>query len=550
VVPWLLLNTITRARWSRFAHQNKNLRATQEGLLLDMVTRSAETAFGRSHGFSQIRSRSDFQARVPIGTWDDFSPYIDRVVAGEAGVLTNDPPPPMYNRTSGTTGKAKLIPVTPATIRGNLLSQKLWAFKAIGSHPGFLSGKAIPMVNKAIEGYTEDTKIPYGSVSGAMFRDAHPVARSRYAYPYDVVEIPDYRARRYALMRLAITKDVTFIPGSNPNSIIKLFEIVDEAKEHLVKDVFDGTLSAEFDIPDQQRAALAPLLKADQTRARALETMAASGSLRPRDYWPNLKLIGCWKGGTVGQFAAQLHHWCAPGLTLRDTGYMSSEAHVTIPVSDEGSEGLLTIHTNVFEFVPEAEWGQPGARALFADEIEVGQAYYIVFTTPAGLYRYAINDVIEVVGMFGGAPLIRFLRKGRDVINIHGEKVSANQVIAAMAQAAAETGCIINHFVIVPDIAGSCYSLNVEFEGPSPGEAMLPVAFDRHLSAQNYLFKGARGVGTLAPTRVRVMRDGWFNAVTAASMAAGMRDTQFKPAVLADTVPSPEYFDRDIGAVH
>ena len=514
-----------------------------------MLARAADTAYGRAHGFAAIRNRADFQNAIPIGTWDDFSPYIDRVVEGEAGVLTNDPPPTMYNRTSGTTGKAKLIPVSPYTVRGNLLTQKLWAFKAIERHPGFLNGKAIPMVNKAVEGVTEQTKTPYGSVSGAMFRDAHPIAKGRYAYPYDVVEIPDYRARRYALMRLAVPKNVTFIPGSNPNSILKLFEVAEDAKADLVKDVFDGTLSPEFDIPAAQRAALAPQLQANPTRARALEKIADGGPFRPRGFWPQLKLIGCWKGGTVGQFAAQLHDWCAPGLTLRDTGYMSSEAHITIPVTDDGSEGLLTIHTNVFEFVPEAEWGQPGARALFADEVEVGQAYYILLTTPSGLYRYAINDVVEVVGRFDGAPLIRFLRKGRDVINIHGEKVSANQVIEAMAAAAAETGCKIRHFTVVPDAPGSRYALHVEFEGAAPGEAELPAAFDHHLGKLNYLFKGARFSNTLTPSLLRVMRAGWFDAVTNASMAAGMRDTQFKPLVLADTPPCPEFFDRDVGAV-
>ena len=109
----------------------------------------------------------------------------------------------------------------------------------------------------------------------------------------------------------------------------------------------------------------------------------------------------------------------------------------------------------MFEFVPEDEWGQPGARALFADEIEVGGTYQILLTTPAGLYRYAINDVIEVVDMHGGAPLIRFLRKGRDVVNIHGEKVSANQVIAAMAAAATAIGAKVSHFMFVPDAARS-----------------------------------------------------------------------------------------------
>lgn len=545
MLPWLLLNTITRARWMKFAGMNRALRASQEGLLLQMVSAAADTAFGRAHGFASIRTRADFQARVPIGTWDDFEPYIDRVVAGEHGVLTNEPPPAMYNRTSGTTSKPKLIPVAARTIQGNQLTQKIWAYQAIRRHPHFLDGKAIPMVNKAVEGHTEATGTPYGSVSGLMFRDAHPIGKKRYAYPYDVVEVADYRARRYALMRLAVPENVTFIPGSNPNSIVKLFEVAEEMKAELVRDVHDGTMSDTVDIPAPIRAALAPRLAPNPARARALERLASAGTLRPAGYWPGLKLIGCWKGGTVGQFTRQLHDWCAPGLVLRDTGYMSSEAHVSIPIADDGSEGLLTIHINVFEFVPEDEWGQPGARALFADEIEVGGTYQILLTTPSGLYRYAINDVIEVVGMHGGAPLIRFLRKGRDVINIHGEKISANQVIESMSAAAAEMGSAIRHYMFVPNLEGSYYTLHVEGEGAVP--PTLAAAFDRHLGGLNHLFRGALATATLGPTRLAPMRAGWFDAITDAQLAAGMRDTQFKPQVLGAEVVCGEHAMPEAG---
>ena len=549
MLPRVLLNTITRIRWMKFAGLNRNLRASQEALLLRMVAGAADTAFGRAHGFATIRTRADFQNQVPIGTWDDFEPYIDRIVAGETGVLTNDGPPMMFNKTSGTTSKPKLIPVGESTTYGNGVTQKLWAYQAIQKHPHFLDGKAIPLVNKAVEGHT-DLKIPYGSVSGMMFKNAHAVARKRYAYPYDVVEIGDYLARRYTLMRLAVPENVTFIPGSNPSSLVKMFEAADDMKDTLLKDIHDGTLTAEIDVAPEIRGALAPRLKPAPERSRALEKLAGAGHLRPRDYWPNLKLIGCWKGGTVGQFTSQLHDWCAEGLVLRDTGYMASEAHVSIPITDRGSEGLLTIHTNVFEFVPEAEWGQPGARALFADELEVGGTYQILLTTPSGLYRYAINDVIEVVDMHGGAPLIQFLRKGRDVVNIHGEKVSANQVIAAMALAATAIGAKISHFMFVPDAVKSRYCLHVEFEGEAPNMAQLSRAFDKELGTLNYLYKGAQGTGLLKPCAVHVMKTGWFNAIAQAQVAAGMRDTQFKPTVVGPIVLHGDHLEQELDPVH
>ena len=153
-----------------------------------------------------------------------------------------------------------------------------------------------------------------------------------------MVEIADYRARRYALMRLAVPERVTFIPGSNPNSIIKLFEIADEMKAELVRDIHDGTLTDDGRHLAGDPRAPGPEAEADPDRARALEKQRR-GRAAAADYWPDLKLIGCWKGGTVGQFTSQLHDWCAEGLVLRDTGYMSSEAHVSIPITDAAARG-------------------------------------------------------------------------------------------------------------------------------------------------------------------------------------------------------------------
>ena len=38
-------------------------------------------------------------------------------------------------------------------------------------------------------------------------------------------------------------------------------------------------------------------------------------------------------------------------MPVRDWGYLSSEARSSIPLSDEGAGGVLTVGTNVYEFV-------------------------------------------------------------------------------------------------------------------------------------------------------------------------------------------------------
>ena len=53
---------------------------------------------------------------------------------------------------------------------------------------------------------------------------------------------------------------------------------------------------------------------------------------------------------------------------------------------------------NVTEIVaiPVDEIDDPDPTCLLAHEVEEGQQYYIICTTLGGLYRYDINDIVEV----------------------------------------------------------------------------------------------------------------------------------------------------------
>ncbi len=108
------------------------------------------------------------------------------------------------------------------------------------------------------------------------------------------------------------------------------------------QDIRDGTLSPSSEIePEIRRRSRDVPASADQ-RARDLERVREQrdGVLLPGDYWPNLALIGCWKGGTVGHYMEKFPAWFDPDgrrpLPVRDWGYLSSEARGSIPLSDDG----------------------------------------------------------------------------------------------------------------------------------------------------------------------------------------------------------------------
>src|SRR5262249_37170957 len=128
-------------------------------------------------------------------------------------------------------------------------------------------------------------------------------------------------------------------------------------------------------------------------RARQLdEIIACTGALLPKDYWPELTLLGNWTGGTV---RAYLRHFPALFGTIphRDIGLIASEGRMTIPLESSCSAGVLDPTTNYYEFIPAEEADSRMPTVLEAHELEQGKDYFILLTTPSGFYRYNIFDL-------------------------------------------------------------------------------------------------------------------------------------------------------------
>ena len=89
---------------------------SQKKLLLRLVKRSSQTAFGKAHDFSSIRTSRDFLERVSPKSYDDFRPSIEAIIAGEDDVLFPGKPE-CFGMTSGTDGMPKLIPLNRAILR-------------------------------------------------------------------------------------------------------------------------------------------------------------------------------------------------------------------------------------------------------------------------------------------------------------------------------------------------------------------------------------------------------------------------------------------------
>jgi GH3 auxin-responsive promoter len=528
---------LTRRQWTGWHDLTAKPQEIQDHLLFDLIKRNRATRFGRDHHFEAIRSLSDYRAQVSVGDYERLRPYIEHAQNGEAHALTAEPVL-MFTLTSGSTGQPKLIPITQTTRRNHRQLTRLWYYRAFVDHPDLFSGKLLGVVSPVIDGRTAGG-IPFGAASGLIYQSSPSWIQNAYATPYEIAEVKDFEAKYYLIMRLALEHDITFFGTPNPSTILKLVETVNRNKQEMIQDICDGTIAAWCNLQPKMRAALESRLRKNPARARRLESLIKNdGTLRPREYWPRLQLIGCWKGGTVGVRLKEFARWFGKTTPVRDLGYMASEAQMTLPISDSGSAGILAIDENFYEFIPESEIDSPAPTILTCAELEAGASYYLVLTTAAGLYRYDINDVVRVAGFYNQTPLIEFVRKGRDVINITGEKLHVNQVIQAMAQAQNAAGMAVQHFRACADAEESLYSFFVELDGAMPAQERLMQLLqelDASLRALNVEYAQKRESRRLAAPVLCVMKSGWFQRKANAALEPGTRDVQLKAQLLSAT---------------
>ncbi len=108
------LNTLPLAGFwrpaRRFDAALHNPEAAQSDLLLRLLRQNQSCAYGKQHGFATIRSVREYQERAPIVSYDDISGWVDRMKAGEGGVLTSEPLL-MFEKSSGSVSAASTSPI-------------------------------------------------------------------------------------------------------------------------------------------------------------------------------------------------------------------------------------------------------------------------------------------------------------------------------------------------------------------------------------------------------------------------------------------------------
>ncbi len=518
-----------RSAYRHFLQSTAQLKQQQEAALRRALATVSTSDFGRRYGLERVRGIEDFRRAVPLHSYDDVWPTIERVWDGDTQALFSPGRRVlMFATSSGTTARPKLIPVTAEFVQDYRRGWNVFGVKMLIDHRGSAL-RAILQCTGRHDVSRSPTGIPAGAITGLLASTQKRIVRRFYVGRPEIAQITDARARYYTLMRFGVVRDVSFAVTANPATLIQMARVASEESDRLIRDVHDGTLSRDLVADSALHGLLAPGLRADPQRARELERVRKNaGVLRPADYW-RLSFLACWTGGSMGLYLPRLRQWYG-AIPVRDIGLLASEGRVTIPLEDESAAGVLALSSALFEFIPVAEVKAEQPQTMLAHELEDGQEYAVVLTNPAGLVRYRLDDVVRVQGRVGQTPCAEFLYRAGRVCSLAGEKLTENQCVEAVRAACRHAGLIDVDFLVAP-----CwddppyYRVNVDRTVPS---AFLP-ALDTALCKINEEYDSRRKSLRLGPLQLRILPAGAIAALDRQSCCArGGAVEQFKRTCL------------------
>lgn len=535
------LNPLDRIRMIKEVIPKEAVRV-QKLVLNSILERADSSLYAKEHSFDKICDIYSYQESQPITSWDDYTQYVDMMIDGKSDVLFNGATESFIN-TSGTTAAPKNIPESKLgkSSKGFISKAK---FEMLASLiPSFIkSGSILPII--VLSNSTTESGITCSTASALAIGQLSSELIQRIVFPIEIIQIQDVELFSYLNMLYAIAcEDMSLIVGNNACRMVKLVEIADLAKDMIIADITNGDISypcSEKDrlIVDSLRSKLTPNIK----RGAELQAIVDAGKpFTPASYWSRLKVVSFWTSASVGYSIPDLMPLLSSDVKVVDAGYGASELKINIPFEFGAKDGMLSIATAFYEFLP---YNSESQEPLLSHELAEGGEYELVVTTYAGLYRYNMHDIVRCNGFVGGVPKIEFLHKSGEVGNILGEKLQGSSLTQAISYLTNKIDLSIRQFQISADYQNRNYILYVEC---SKGEdkARFVEEINDVLCENAWAYKNYVSSGLLKSIKVQFMKQGWQDELYRAKKErCNINESQIKLPIFINKKPLDEWYEQ------
>ena len=470
---WAFIQSAAIPYLDRFLATLSNPVGIQKQLLQTLLFANQETVFGRNYRFASIGSYEEFCDRVPLQTYEDLSPYIQRIVAGEQGVLTAEPTI-VFEMTGGSTQGPKLIPYT-ATGLDAFRQAILPSLADLLQHrPKIKLGRTYWAISPVTRPPTQTSSgIPIGLPNDAAYFGeelAACIAELLAVSPAAVSHLEMQEWRYLTALLLLTAEDLGLISVWSPTFLLQTIEVMQQERDRIFRAIAEGW----GNIP------------ANPTRARVLETAFSHSVPDTERIWPQLDTISCWTDATAKAFIPQLQT-LFPKAFIQGKGLLATEGAVTLPLMDYTTP-VLAIQSGVYEFIDDED------RACLCDRLVEDRVYRLAIATHSGLYRYDTGDRVRVRGWKAQTPLLEFVGRAGLVSDLCGEKISEDFVLHQFDRCDKRPGFAM----LAPSLQGTPhYVLFLDAEVENEAAA---IAFCQRLEralARNPQYEYARQLGQL-----------------------------------------------------
>jgi hypothetical protein len=435
---------------------------TQQKVFEELISKAAETKFGKDHDFISINSYEDFVKRVPIRDYEDLKPYVEQAVAGKEDVLW--PGKPIYfAKTSGTTSGSKYIPITKDSMPFHIEAARnaILLYIHETGNSKFVDGKMIFLQGSPIL----ETKngIQFGRLSGIVAHYVPKYLQKNRMPSYKTNCIEDWETKVDAIVEETLLENMTVISGI-PSWVQMYFEKLQQKTGKKIGDIFKNF---------------------------------------------NLFIFG---GVNYEPYRAKFENLIGRQVDSIEL-YPASEGFFAYQDEQHEKGMLLQLNSGIFyEFVKADEFFNENPKRLTIKDVEVGTNYVMIISTNAGLWAYNIGDTVE----FTSLKPYRVIVSGRikHFISAFGEHVIGKEVEQAMMDATSQTDVRVSEFTVAPQInpqQGLPYhEWFVEFENEPTDVLEFSKKIDESLQKQNtYYFDLIQGK-VLQPLKITMVKKDGF----------------------------------------
>lgn len=449
--------------YNKIQKDSRQALVTQDAILQNLIKNGRRTVFGRGHKFDYINTYEEFKQAVPIRTYEDFRPYLNKIKQGKQNILWKGQP--LYlAKTSGTTSGVKYVPISADSINNHIDTARnaLLCYIAETGNNRFTTGKMIFLSGSPT--LERVGGIPTGRLSGIVNHHVPRYLRTNQLPSFETNCIDEWETKLDKIVDETVEQDMTLISGIPPWVQMYFDRLMDRTNKKI------GELFPNFSVMVQGGVNFEPY------RAKLLDAVG-----RPVDI--------------IETFPAS-------------EGFMAFQ-------DSQKAEGLL-LNTNsgiFFEFVPAEEIFEASPTRLSLKDVQTGVNYAMVISSNAGLWGYSLGDTVRFVSL----NPYRIVVTGRvsHFISAFGEHVIAEEVEQSLMKAAAEEQVKIVEFTVAPLVnppqgEKPRHEWFIEFEHAPCDLRGFARKVDENLRERNIYYKDLLAGSILQELRIRPVKKNGF----------------------------------------